>query len=96
VHGVELAPTIARRLGLPSPRALAVAAVTPGSPADRAGVQPGDLLVSIEDRAIRSVGDLFAGLPRAAIGSPRRLRLLRGNEILERVATPSPAPAAAA
>jgi S1-C subfamily serine protease len=96
VHGVELAPTIARRLGLPSPRALAIAAVTPGSPADRAGVQPGDLLVTIEDRTIRGVGDLFAGLPRASIGTPRRLRLLRGNEILERIATPSPAPVAAA
>ncbi len=96
VHGVELAPTIARRLGLPSPRALAIAAVTPGSPADRAGVQPGDLLITIEERAVRGAGDLFAGLPRTAIGQPRRLRLLRHNEIVERVVTPIAAPAAAA
>jgi len=95
VQGVELAPTIARRLGLPSPRALAVAAVTPGSPAERAGVQAGDLLVAIGERAIRSAGDLIAGLPRTAIGTPRRLRLLRHNEIYERVVTPAAAPAAA-
>ncbi len=96
VHGVELAPTIAHRLGLPSPRALAVAAVTPGSPAALAGVQPGDLLVSIEQRPIRGVGDLFAGLPRGAIGNPQQLRLLRHNEILKTSITPAPTPRAAA
>ncbi|HEX6811593.1 MAG TPA: trypsin-like peptidase domain-containing protein, partial [Planctomycetota bacterium] len=69
VHGVEIAPTIAHRLGLPSPRALAVAAVTAGSPAAFGGVQQGDLLLSIEGRTIRGVGDLMAGLPRAAIGT---------------------------
>jgi S1-C subfamily serine protease len=96
VHGVELAPTIARRLGLPSTRALAIAGVTANSPAERAGVQAGDLLIAIEERAIRGVGDLFAGLPRASIGAARKLRLLRHNEILERVVTPSPAPSVAA
>jgi S1-C subfamily serine protease len=96
VHGVEIAPTIAHRLGLPSPRALAVAAVTPDSPAARAGVLPGDLLVSIEQKPIRGVGDLFAGLPRAAIGFPQQLRLLRHNEILKTVVTPSAVPQPAA
>jgi S1-C subfamily serine protease len=96
VHGVELALPIARRLGLPSPRALAVAAVTAGSPAAHGGVQAGDLLLAIDDRPIRSVGDLFAGLPRTAIGAPRRLRLLRDVEIVERTVVPAAAPAAAA
>jgi serine protease Do len=96
VHGVELAPSIALRLGLPSRRALAVVAVTPESPAERAGVQAGDLLLSLEDRPIRGVGDLMAGLPRTAIGATKRLRLLRHNEIYERVVTPSAAPNVAA
>jgi len=96
VHGVELAPTIARRLGLPSPRALAIAAVTAGAPAAAAGVQAGDLLIALDERPIRGVGDLFAALPRTAIGSPRRLRLLRGVEIVERTVVPAHAPAAAA
>lgn len=96
VHGVEIAPSIAHRLGLPSPRALAVAAVTPGSPAATAGVQQGDLLLSLEERTIRGVGDLMAGLPRAAIGAELRLRLLRHNEILRTTVRPAPTPAAAA
>ena len=96
VHGVEIAPTIAHRLGLPSPRALAVAAVTPGSPAATGGVQKGDLLLSIADRTIRGVGDLMAGLPRTAIGAQLRMRLLRENEILKTTVTPVAAPVAAA
>jgi S1-C subfamily serine protease len=94
VHGVEIAASIARRLGLPSPRALAVHAVTPGSPAALAGVQAGDLLLSIEDRTIRGVGDLIAGLPRKSIGSEVAIRLLRHNEILRTVAVPATTPAA--
>jgi S1-C subfamily serine protease len=96
VHGVEIAPTIAHRLGLPSPRALAVAAVAPGSPAADAGVQPGDLLLSLDDRTIRGAGDLMASLPRTTIGSERSLRLLRHNEILRTAVTPANAPPAAA
>lgn len=95
VHGVELAPTIARRLGLPSPRSLAVAAVTPGSPAAAAGIQPGDLLRALEERTIRGAGDLIAGLPRSAIGADRSLRVLRHNEILTLRVQPGAAPAAA-
>jgi S1-C subfamily serine protease len=96
VHGVELAPGIARRLGLPSPRALAVHAVTPGSPAARTGLLPGDILVSIDERTIRGVGDLIAGLPRATIGGDVRLRWLRANEILAATVHPVAMPRRAA
>ncbi|MFY9345899.1 MAG: trypsin-like peptidase domain-containing protein [Planctomycetota bacterium] len=96
VNGVEIAPTIAHRLGLPSPRALAVIAVTPDSPAAKGGVQQGDLLLAIDDRTIRGVGDLMAGMPRRAIGSELKLRLLRHNEILKTTVRPVEAPSAAA
>ena len=96
VHGVEIAPSIARRLGLPSPRALAVVGVTPGTPAERAGVQPDDLLLALDERTIRGVGDLIAGLPRHAIGSELRLRLLRQNEFLTTTVRPVAAPRRAA
>jgi S1-C subfamily serine protease len=96
VQGVELAPTIALRLGLPSPRALAVVALTADSPAARAGVQPGDLLLSLDERTIRGVGDLMASLPRTAIGRDMTLRVLRHNEILKVAVVPSSAPNAVA
>jgi S1-C subfamily serine protease len=82
VHGVELLPAIARRLGLPAPRSLAVVAVADGSPAAAAGVQQGDLLVGLDDRPIRSAGDLLGALSRDTIGRELPLRLLRHNELL--------------
>ncbi len=96
VQGVEIAPTIAHRLGLPSPRALAVAAVTGDSPAARAGVQPGDLLISLDERPVRGVGDLMSSLPRTSIGRELALRVLRHNEILKAKVVPTAAPNAAA
>jgi S1-C subfamily serine protease len=97
VHGVELLPPVARRLGLPAPRALAVAAVSEGSPAADAGVAAGDLLVQLGEKPLRSAGDLLAALGRAAIGTDQPLRLLRDNEILTVHVRPSarPAPRAA-
>lgn len=96
VQGVEIAPTIAHRLGLPSPRGLAIIAITPGSPAAQAGLQPGDLLVSLDERAVRGVGDLMAAMPRSRIGSELALRILRGNEIVRRQVVPTAAPQKAA
>ncbi|MCR9246658.1 MAG: trypsin-like peptidase domain-containing protein [bacterium] len=96
VQGVEIAPTIARRLGLPARRALAVASVTPGSPAARAGVHGGDLLLSVGERAVRGIGDLMLGMPRHAIGRELSLRVLRHNEILPLVVRPGLAPPRAA
>ncbi|MCA8948020.1 MAG: trypsin-like peptidase domain-containing protein [Planctomycetes bacterium] len=96
VQGVEIAPTIARRLGLPAARALAVVTVTPGSPAARAGVDPGDLLISLGSRTVRGVGDLIAGMPRDSIGRELPLRVLRHNEILPLVVRPALAPRQAA
>ncbi|MEQ1633908.1 MAG: trypsin-like peptidase domain-containing protein [Planctomycetota bacterium] len=88
VQAVEIAPAIARRLQLPSPRTVAVGAVTQNSPAAHAGLLPGDLLLAIDSRAIRGAGDLLQGLPRTTIGQPVQLRVLRQNEILTLTATP--------
>ncbi len=96
VQGIEIAPTIAHRLGLPSPRALAIAAVTPGSPAAAAGLLPGDLLISLDERTVRGVGDLMAAMPRSRIGAEVAARILRGNEIVRRTVVPAAPPRAAA
>ena len=92
VAGVELLPPVARRLGLPAPRALAVADVTANSPAARAGVQRDDLLVQLGERPLRSAGDLLAALDRQTIGTDLPLRLLRHNEIITVTVRPTARP----
>ena len=68
--GVALAPPrVARRLraavGLPERDGLLVRAVVDGSPAARAGLERGDLLVRAGDRDLTTMDDLFDALDAA-------------------------------
>jgi serine protease Do len=83
--GVAVAPPrVARRMrravGLPEEDGLLVRAVESGSPADRAGVERGDLIVSASGRPLDGVDSLYAALDELT-GSEEaalKLALLRG------------------
>jgi serine protease Do len=82
--GVALAPPRhARRMrsavGLPERDGLLVRAVVPGSPAERAGLQRGDLIVRAGGRELGSVDELFDALDEAG-GGTLTLGVLRGSE----------------
>ena len=81
--GVALAPPrVARRLraavGLPERDGLLVRAVVDGSPAARAGLERGDLLVRAGDRDLTTMDDLFDVLDAA--GHELALIVVRGTE----------------
>jgi serine protease Do len=81
--GVALAhPRAARRLrsavGLPPRDGLLVHAVVDGSPAERAGLERGDLIVAAAGEPVSSADDLFDALERA--GDSLALRVVRGAE----------------
>jgi len=83
--GVAVAPPrVARRLrravGLPERDGLLVRAVEPGSPAERAGLRTGDLIVAAGG-PVTSVDDLYAALDRAG-EEPLALGIVRGTEEL--------------
>src|SRR5215210_1902109 len=90
--GVALAPPRhARRMraavGLPERDGLLVRGVVPGSPAERAGLERGDLIVRAGDRAPASVDDLFDALDAA--GDAIELGVVRGSDERDvRVALP--------
>ena len=82
--GVALAPPrVARRMraavGLPERDGLLVRGVVDGSPAERAGIARGDLIVRAGDREPVSVDDLFDALDAAA-GGTLALGIVRGSE----------------
>ena len=52
-----LTPEIARELGVRSGEGVVVAAVETGSPADSAGIQPGDVIREVNRQRVRSVAD---------------------------------------
>ncbi|MCS7306190.1 MAG: M20/M25/M40 family metallo-hydrolase [Thermoguttaceae bacterium] len=68
----------------------AIAGVVPGSPAEKAGLQPGDLIVQFNDQPIKSLADIEAALRKHKPGEKVRLRARRGSELLEMEVTLAP------
>ena len=79
--GVRLPPPLAAASG--SPEALLVSAVEDGSPAARAGLSVGDLLLALDGVPLREVGDLLPLLDEERIGQVAQARLARGGAIRE-------------
>ena len=86
--GVGVAPAhVARRLrqavGLPARDGVLVRAVEPGSPAERAGVQQGDLITAAGGREVADADDLFAALAAAGDDDTLIVHLVRGTDELD-------------
>lgn len=59
--GVQIAPVskeVAESLGLASQQGALVRSVEPGAPAEKAGVQPGDVITHVDGKAVESTADL--------------------------------------
>jgi len=74
----HLARRMRRAVGLPEAEGLLIRGVAEDSPASRAGLAPGDLIVAAAGQPVRSVDDLSAAL-RAASGTIE-LNVLRGTD----------------
>ncbi|MCS7050450.1 MAG: trypsin-like peptidase domain-containing protein [Thermomicrobium sp.] len=61
---------------------IAVLQVVPGSPAERAGLQPGDVIVSVDGVSVATPSDLQRALSRAPVGSTILLGLVRRGRLL--------------
>jgi serine protease Do len=72
-----------------------VVQVVPGSPAEKAGLTAGDVIVSIGGKDVAAVGELTQILHSSKIGEPLALGIWRGDSQLTIQATPiaSPPPA---
>ncbi len=68
-----------------------VSAVTPGSPAQRAGLREGDVIVALDGKAVAGVDDLHRLLTDAHVGVSRSLTVLRWTEKLELQVVPQEA-----
>ena len=77
-HTVPLARRVARHHGLALESAILVDRVEPQGPAERAGVQPGDRIVGVDEAEVGAIDQLHRALARDRIGRPTRLALLRG------------------
>ena len=76
----DLEPEVASTFGLPVKQGVIVAAVSPGSPAERAGLRRGDIITRVDDEPIAGGGDLRRALRDRSPGTEVTLSVQRGSE----------------
>ncbi|HEY7172040.1 MAG TPA: trypsin-like peptidase domain-containing protein [Vicinamibacterales bacterium] len=89
---VPLPPRIRRAHQLTAATGVLVASVEPSSPAALAGVTAGDILVRVGEEPIAGPDDLHRHLTEERIGMPLTLSIVRENERIQLVVTPSERP----
>ncbi len=71
--------------------AVEVRFVSPGGPAERGGLRPGDLIVAVNGHEVWSVDHLHRFLSEWPIGKPVTLTVIRGQERVDREVIPAEA-----
>jgi S1-C subfamily serine protease len=88
---VPLPRRLVRFHDLPAEYAIAVVSVESGSPAEKAGLRPSDLIVAMGEKQIAGVDDLHRLLTEAQVGARTRLTVIRGPQKLDMEAIPQEA-----
>jgi len=71
---------IAQSLGLDRPRGALVTNVVKGGPAEKAGIQAGDIIISINDKRVQHINALGYRLTTVGIGNLAKIELLSRGE----------------
>lgn len=83
---------LASSVGLRKPGGVVVTAVTPDSPAEKAGLEAGDVILRFEDRPVRGAGGLRWEVACTEAGTRVELQVLRGGRTMKLKAILRPAP----
>jgi serine protease DegQ len=80
IRPVQVTPALNQAYGIGSDTGALVAEVVPGSPAARAGIKSGDVIVQIDDRQIAVVEDIFAELRALHPGETAKIGVKRDGK----------------
>ena len=77
-----ITPLLAAGLGLPQDWGVLVADATPDGAADKSGLKPGDIVLSLDGKPMENARQLEVGLWRFLVGEKVNLEVLRGADRL--------------
>ena len=80
IEAQAITPQIAQALGLADSNGVVVIGIVRGGPAHRAGLQPGDVIVSIDGRKITEAREALLAISSRKPGDRIRLEVLRGDK----------------
>ena len=92
VEPQDLTPELAQNFGLPVREAVVVTGVLQNGPAFRAGIKPGDALISVGAVPVSNVSELLSAVAALKPGETARIKLLRGEREIELPITPANRP----
>jgi serine protease Do len=84
-HGIgvsarNITPILASGLGLSREDGVLIEDVIPQSPAQNAGLMPGDVVLSVDKKPVRNIRQLALGLYSYAVGENAKLEIQRGQQ----------------
>ncbi|MDR7435622.1 MAG: trypsin-like peptidase domain-containing protein [Armatimonadota bacterium] len=80
--GGDVDPSIAQAYGLPVDHGVVVRGVVPGSPAEKARIQPGDIIVAINGERVDSWNDFVRIIMNRRVGETVQITIVRGSQRL--------------
>ncbi len=83
MHPLRLPSKLRKSLNLPAESGIMVVAVEPESPAEKAGVMIGDILVALDGTPVRDTDDVQSYLGGERIGKPVSASIIRGGSLKE-------------
>jgi len=76
----ELTPDLAKTLGLDDRKGVLIAQVTEGSPADKAGLKQGDVVVDFDGKSVKKVGEFRNLVSLKTPGAKKKIIVLRDGK----------------
>ncbi|MBI3802204.1 MAG: DegQ family serine endoprotease [Nitrospirae bacterium] len=88
----EVSPELAKQFGLKEPKGALIGDVLAGSPAEKAGIQRGDILVAVDNKTIDSPEQLRKRVAAAPVGQKITLTVWRDKKEKEIAVSPGEQP----
>ncbi len=83
VEAQEITPELAESFGLPDTEGALIAGVVRGSPAEQAGILPGDVLLSVNHKNIKDPQEMLDAIASLKPGEPAAFRVRRAQGVNE-------------